>query len=223
VSGSHPSYTIGPLAASDVAGERGTGAAQTGSIVSQPPWNPQGQDPQPTGGQPPPYPTPPYPPQPFQPGGPPLRKPRSAGRKVLAVILGVAGAFVLLLIGAAIGASGKQATASPGPTVTVVQHEPGAASTVTVTATPTANAQGEATQISQDGVYVVGQDIPGGTWHTSGGSQCYEATLGSTDTSNIIDNNFTGPDTVSLAGQRRSTSAAGVPSATKADDTSQAP
>jgi hypothetical protein len=75
--------------------------------------------------------------------------------------------------------------------------------TVTVKVTPTVNAQDEATQISADGVYVVGQDIPGGTWHTSGGSQCYEATLANTDTSNIIDNNnFTGPDTVSLAGAK---------------------
>ena len=86
-----------------------------------------------------------------------------------------------------------------GPAVTVTAPPV----KVRVTVTPTANAQGEATQISDDGVYVVGQDIPGGTWHTSGGSQCYEATLGSTDTSNIIDNNnFTGPDTVSLAGAK---------------------
>jgi len=93
----------------------------------------------------------------------------------------------------------------------MIQHDPGATVTVTVRptatvtekVTPTANAQGEATQISQDGVYVIGQDIPGGTWHTSGGQQCYEATLSSTDTSNIIDNNnFTGPDTVSLAGAK---------------------
>src|SRR5690349_9745632 len=92
-----------------------------------------------------------------------------------------------------------------GPTVTATQTvtvtTPGP--TVTVSVTPTTNAQGLATQISDDGVYVVGQDIPGGTWHTSGGSQCYEATLASTDTSNIIDNNnFTGPDTVSLAGAK---------------------
>lgn len=85
---------------------------------------------------------------------------------------------------------------SPGPTVTETQ-------TVTETVTPTANSQGQATQISQDGVYVVGTDIPGGTWHTSGGQQCYEATLNSTNTSDIIDNNnFTGPDTVSLAGAK---------------------
>ena len=82
----------------------------------------------------------------------------------------------------------------------MIQHDPGP--TVTVTVTPTANAQGEATQISADGVYVIGIDIAGGTWHTSGGSQCYEAALASTDTSNIIDNNFTGPDTVSLAGAK---------------------
>jgi outer membrane receptor protein involved in Fe transport len=107
-------------------------------------------------------------------------------------------------------ASATKAATAPGPTVTVTQAAPAVTVTKTpravrvrVTVTPTANAQGEATQISQDGVYVVGQDIPGGTWHTSGGSQCYEATLGSTDTSNIIDNNnFTGPDTVSLAGAK---------------------
>jgi hypothetical protein len=42
-----------------------------------------------------------------------------------------------------------------------------------------------------------------GTWHTSGstdGSQCYYATLNSTDTSNIADNNiFTGPETVQVS------------------------
>ena len=125
----------------------------------------------------------------------------SARHKILTALLGVVALFVAGGIGAAAAGGGKAATAAPAPTVTVteIQHDPGA--TVTVTATPTANAQGEATQISADGVYVVGQDIPGGTWHTSGGSQCYEATLGSTDTSNIIDNNnFTGPNTVSLAG-----------------------
>ena len=103
-----------------------------------------------------------------------------------------------------VAACGSTSTsAAPAATVTMIQHDPGPTVTVTVTATPTANAQGEATQISADGVYVIGTDIAGGTWHTSGGSQCYEATLASTDTSNIIDNNnFTGPDTVSLAGAK---------------------
>lgn len=100
---------------------------------------------------------------------------------------------------------------APAPTVTLIQHDPGAtvtvtatpAATVTETVTPTANAQGQATQISADGVYVIGSDIPGGTWHTSGGQQCYEATLASTDTNNIMDNNnFTGPDTVDLSGAK---------------------
>jgi hypothetical protein len=55
--------------------------------------------------------------------------------------------------------------------------------------------------ISADGVYVVGRDIPSGTYHTSGGGQCYYATLGSTDTGNILDNNnITGPATVDLSG-----------------------
>lgn len=63
-----------------------------------------------------------------------------------------------------------------------------------------------ASTISADGVYVVGKDIPPGTYHTSGNgggfmSQCYYATLGSTDTSNILDNNnFNGPETVDVSG-----------------------
>jgi hypothetical protein len=100
---------------------------------------------------------------------------------------------------------------TPAPAVTMIQHDPGATVTVaatptvtvTETVTPSANAQGQATQISADGVYVIGSDIPGGTWHSSGGQQCYEATLASTDTSNIMDNNnFTGPDTVDLSGAK---------------------
>jgi hypothetical protein len=54
--------------------------------------------------------------------------------------------------------------------------------------------------ISADGVCVVGRDIPSGTYQTSGDSQCYYATLGSTDTSNIMDNNnFNGPETVDVS------------------------
>ena len=52
-----------------------------------------------------------------------------------------------------------------------------------------------------DGVYVVGKDIPAGTYHTNGGNNCYYATLTSTNTSDIIDNNITsGPATVSTGG-----------------------
>ncbi|HEV2372165.1 MAG TPA: hypothetical protein VGS19_08355 [Streptosporangiaceae bacterium] len=55
--------------------------------------------------------------------------------------------------------------------------------------------------ISADGVYVVGKDIPAGNYHTTGMNQCYYATLGSTDTSNILDNNnFNGPETVDVSG-----------------------
>jgi hypothetical protein len=124
---------------------------------------------------------------------------------VLTVLGGVFGAGIVIaaISSAAHGGTSARTITEPGPTVTVTRAAPAVTVTKTVTRTviPTANAQGEATQISADGVYVIGQDIPGGTWHTSGGSQCYEATLASTDTSNIIDNNnFTGPDTVSLAG-----------------------
>ena len=64
--------------------------------------------------------------------------------------------------------------------------------------------------ISQDGVYVLGQDIAPGTYHTSGAGagsdsmQCYYATLNSTNTSDIADNNnFNGPETVTVSGGAR--------------------
>ncbi len=66
--------------------------------------------------------------------------------------------------------------------------------------------QVQASSISGDGVYVVGHDIKAGTWHTNGSgntgaNDCYFATLNSTDTSNIADNNnFDGPETVDVSG-----------------------
>ena len=194
-----------------------------------PPWDPQQpsyepptvQQPYPppapqqpfTGPQPPPFtgPQPGYQPPPTGPQpGRGRQKSWPARHKILTGLI-AAGGFIIVLsaIGAAAASGTTKTVTVPGPTVTVTQ--PGTQVTVTVTATATAtatvqataNAQGQATQISADGVYVIGQDIPGGTWHTSGGSQCYEATLASTDTSNIIDNNnFTGPDTVDLSGAK---------------------
>lgn len=177
----------------------------------KPPWQDQAYMGQPHQGQPS------YPPQHPRGQGP---QPPHAGRrhdwraqaswpsrhKVLSGIIAVATLFIAGSIGAAAGkGSASSGGAAPAATVTVtqVQQDAAPAATVTVSVTPTTNAQGEATQISADGVYVLGQDIPGGSWHTSGGSQCYEATLASTDTSNIIhNNNFTGPDTVSLDGAK---------------------
>lgn len=63
----------------------------------------------------------------------------------------------------------------------------------------------QATQISGDGVYVVGKDIQSGVYHTngsgnSGANDCYFATLNSTDTANIADNNnFDGAETVDVS------------------------
>jgi hypothetical protein len=59
--------------------------------------------------------------------------------------------------------------------------------------------------ITADGVYVVGKDIPAGIYHTTGGNQCYFATLisstNTSDVNNISDNNnFNGPETVDLTG-----------------------
>lgn len=63
----------------------------------------------------------------------------------------------------------------------------------------------QASQISGDGVYVVGKDIKAGVYHTNGSgnmgaNDCYFATLNSTNTSNIADNNnFDGPETVDVS------------------------
>ena len=63
----------------------------------------------------------------------------------------------------------------------------------------------QASQINGDGVFVVGKDIKAGVYHTNGSgntgsNDCYFATLNSTDTSNIADNNnFDGPETVDVS------------------------
>jgi hypothetical protein len=63
----------------------------------------------------------------------------------------------------------------------------------------------QSSQISGDGVYVLGKDIKPGVYHTngsgnSGANDCYFATLNSTDTNNIADNNnFDGPETVDVS------------------------
>jgi hypothetical protein len=162
-------------------------------MSQQPPWNATGQQ------------SPGYPPPGPQHGQPP-RKSWPARHKALTIILGVVGLFVVIgAAGAAAGGGTSTKTVTqPGPTVTVTETNPGPTVTATATVQATQNAQGKATQISDDGVYVVGQDIPAGTWHTSGGGQCYEATLSGTDTIHdiISNNNFQGPSTVSLSGAK---------------------
>lgn len=179
------------------------------------------------GGSPPPQPSDAIPPY-FEPSTlipgmqppPPLpHRPRHRRRVPRWFITGLI-ALGALLIGVIIGSTGERSSlqSDPTPTVTrVVTHQAKVQPVPTVTktvihthrvyVTPTANAAGQATQITSDGVYVVGTDIASGTWHTSGdggqtGGQCYEATLsGSNSVSDIIsNNNFDGPDTVNLAG-----------------------
>jgi hypothetical protein len=69
-----------------------------------------------------------------------------------------------------------------------------------------AEGQLQSSQISSDGVYVVGKDIQPGTYHTNGDggqtdNECYYATLNNSNTSDISDNNnFDGPETVDVSG-----------------------
>jgi hypothetical protein len=70
----------------------------------------------------------------------------------------------------------------------------------------TTEGQIQSSTISSDGVYVVGKDIPSGTYHTTGDggqtdNECYFATLNSSNTDDIADNNnFDGPETVDTSG-----------------------
>lgn len=128
----------------------------------------------------------------------------------------ILGGFLAVVVVSGIASSVAASARTPAPagaaaTKTVVVTE--TPKTVTVQASPvtkvvtsvvtvspaTTVPAGPATSIDADGVYVVGQDIAAGTWHTTGGSQCYYARLGSTDTSNILDNNIvSGPATVTI-------------------------
>lgn len=118
---------------------------------------------------------------------------------VSAVASGIAASTRTPAVTAAAATKTIVVTATP-KTVTVQASPVTKVVTSVVTVSPTTTAQpGPATTIDADGVYVVGQDITAGTWHTAGGSQCYFARLGSTDTSDILDNNnFSGPETVTL-------------------------
>lgn len=150
----------------------------------------------------------------WQPGAPP-EPPAPAPKKRRRWPWVVGNVFgVLLIVGVLAGALGSTSTNTAAATVvtrtrTVTAPAP-PASTVTVvktvtavpkveTKTVTAPPPAPAASISEDGVYVIGSDIPAGTWHTTGGGECYYAVLNSTDTNDIRDNNnFNGPSTVTL-------------------------
>jgi hypothetical protein len=104
-------------------------------------------------------------------------------------------------------------TAAPAATVTVTagasQPLPAAATTPVST--------GAGTVMTADGVYVVGQDIKQGTYHTEGetsggpgSDNCYYALLTSTNTNDIIDNaNVSGPATITVSGRVKAVDVSG--------------
>lgn len=129
---------------------------------------------------------------------PPARKSRKARNAILSAT------SALALVAAAAGGTyllaprtvTKHVTVTePGPTTTL--YVPGPTPSVTVTQTVQPQAA-----MSSDGVYVIGQDIQPGTYHTDGqgsNGQCYYALLSSTNTNDIIDNNITsGPATITV-------------------------
>jgi hypothetical protein len=163
----------------------------------------------------PPYPTLPADPTPPAFGPPPQQQPPKKHHKwpwigggVLVVL------FAAAIAGGAAAQSRPTAAAArtvvvtsvvtlpaPPPQTVTVQASPVTkivTKVVTVAPKPTV-APGPPTSIDADGVYVVGSDMAAGTWHTTGGSACYYARLGSTDTEDILDNNnITGPATVTI-------------------------
>ncbi|MFC8537727.1 hypothetical protein ACFUJY_27980 [Streptomyces sp. NPDC057249] len=151
------------------------------------------------------------------PPGPTSRRPSPAK----AWLTHGAAAFVALLLGLGIGASGgsdpgktdakADGAAHPGPTVTVTgaaKARPAPTVTKTVTAKPKppkkTKAPGPATSFSGDGEYLVGEDIAAGTYKTAGADGsfgCYwqRAKDASGEFDSIIaNNNLTGPGRVTL-------------------------
>lgn len=116
----------------------------------------------------------------------------------------IGGGILAVIAAAAVGNATANERTGAVKTI-VVTH------TVTVTASPVTSVitqvvtvtppppPGPATTIQNNGVYVVGSDMAAGTWHTTGGAQCYYAKLASTNTSDIQDNNnITGTATVTI-------------------------
>ena len=115
--------------------------------------------------------------------------------------LGMAACAVALLSACSPGTSG----AAPEATVTVTA---GASQPAPAALTSPAGSAAGAV-MTADGVYVVGQDIQTGKYHTAGESHggpesdnCYYALLRSTNTNSIIDNNnISGPATINVSGR----------------------
>ena len=135
------------------------------------------------------------------------RKKKKKKRKKLLVAIASVIAALIGAIGVIVAAEiSKPSPPVPTLTPTITTTGPSTSVSPSSSSAPPTSARlrptgGLATQIRLDGVYVIGTDIPGGAWRTSGGSSCYEATLNSTNTNDIRNNNnFTGPDTVDLTG-----------------------
>jgi hypothetical protein len=123
--------------------------------------------------------------------------------------LWITGVAVALFAGIGIGAASGNSTAAPvsakpAPTVTKTQYVATPGPTITKIKRVRVKPPGPKGAINGDGVFVVGTDIPPGTYHTTGAvggtaGNCYVALLSSTNTEDIIDNNnVTGPDTITV-------------------------
>jgi len=126
----------------------------------------------------------------------------SRSEQIVAAVVGpiVAGAVAVVVALIHGSPHGVAPGVGPSPSAPPTSVSPSFSSASPTSALPAPTGR-LATQIRLDGVYVIGTDIPDGTWHTSGGSSCYEATLNSPNTNDIrYNNNFTGPDTVDLTG-----------------------
>jgi len=120
---------------------------------------------------------------------------------------------VLLFAGCAAAAKpipGSTVTAS-GPTmtlrITVTPTRVIATHTVTVTRTYTPQPRNQ----FSDGQYLIGREVPPGTYHTGGGD-CYYAILrdlGGTVDSIVTNDNITGPTTIELSASEKAVEVSG--------------
>lgn len=150
--------------------------------------------------------------EPYQPtySPPPPGQPKPPSKVKRNLIIGGL-ALLVLFIGIGIGGGSSKAKTVAGKTVTVNTTTTDTA-TISVTTTPTqvvstvsvtATVTYTPSLVNQfsDGTYVVGTDIPAGTYHTAGAEHCYWARLkdltGGLDSISANDN-ITGPTTVRI-------------------------
>ena len=124
-----------------------------------------------------------------------LPAPRSAKYGTHQVLWGIGG----VILGLAVGVLGTEAESSPAP-ASAARASPGSALAARPATVPRPASRG--TTIDGEGMFVIGQDIRRGVWHTAGAvggptGECYVALMRKAGTWSVIDSyDVTRPDTI---------------------------